>query len=183
MFNLLQITSGTVDITSLSETAQTIILNSIVQHEEYDPFSLSYDIALLELSSPLTFDSNTQPILLAEDGQFISGSCVASGWGALLDGGESTNILQKVSVPVVPDNICKDAYGETEIYDSMICLGVEGKDSCLGDTGSPLTCQNEDGSSFLGGIYSWGYGCAKPGYPGIYTEVSHFIDWIANNAN
>merc|ERR1712168_1151657 len=80
----------------------------------------------------------------------------------------------------VSDSICKIEY-PFSIADSMICAGEQGKDSCQGDSGGPLICYNADGSGYLGGIVSWGRGCGSLWSPGVYTEVSYFVDWIANN--
>ena len=69
----------------------------------------------------------------------------------------------------------RDNYGSNEsIADSMICAGTGGKDSCQGDSGGPLV----DGKGYLIGIVSWGNGCARDGYPGVYTETSYFVDWV-----
>ena len=58
-----------------------------------------------------------------------------------------------------------------------MCAGYPegGKDACSGDSGGPYI-ENETG--FLVGLVSWGYGCARPGYPGVNTEIGYFVDWI-----
>jgi len=48
-----------------------------------------------------------------------------------------------------------------------------------GDSGGPLV-HNVDGKWTLIGLTSFGDGCARPGYPGVYTEVGHYLEWIAS---
>merc|ERR1712150_90655 len=61
----------------------------------------------------------------------------------------------------------------------MICAADDGKDSCQGDSGGPLIVRADDSDEDVQvGIVSWGKGCAKPGYPGVYARVSEKIDWI-----
>ncbi len=51
-----------------------------------------------------------------------------------------------------------------------------------GDSGGPVTCDNDGIRGPICGIVSWAIGCALPGYPGVNTQVSYFTDWIAINA-
>ncbi|KAK2154920.1 hypothetical protein LSH36_253g00025 [Paralvinella palmiformis] len=99
------------------------------------------------------------------------------------------------------------------IYDDMMCAGHEtgGKDACqfnfmlhssalliyahafshleqmrTYDSGGPMVCFDwADNQWLLAGVVSTGYGCARVGFPGIYTRVNAFIPWIeetiANN--
>ncbi|KAJ8978406.1 hypothetical protein NQ317_008481, partial [Molorchus minor] len=48
----------------------------------------------------------------------------------------------------------------------------------LGDSGGPLQCAMNDGRWILAGITSFGSGCAKPGFPDVYTRLSYYLPWI-----
>jgi len=114
-----------------------------------------------------------------------AGSMVTvTGWGTLNEGGLGLpNVLHKVDVPVVSDEECRASYaaaGVDSVADSMICAGLPegGKDSCQGDSGGPFFSNESPEARELLGIVSWGIGCGRAGYPGVYTEVSYFVEWI-----
>merc|ERR1712018_1073747 len=118
-----------------------------------------------DLEEAADFSSSViDSISLPYDGEeYSSGTmCTVSGWGTTSSGGSLASTLMKVSVPVVSDDDCRDAYGQSDITDSMICAGLEegGKDSCQGDSGGPFIC-GEKGSEELIGVVSWGIGCAR----------------------
>ncbi|XP_042228076.1 trypsin-1-like [Homarus americanus] len=179
----LRVVAGEHDVTVDEGTEQTVALKRIILHENYNGFYLYNDIALLELAEPLEFNAYVSTIALPEQDQQSSGDCVATGFGTLSEGGYYASILQKVTLPIVSDEECRAVYGEDTVQDNMLCAGVKegGKDACAADAGGPLACENE-GSRYLAGLVSWGTGCARPNFPGVYTEISYFVDWIKENA-
>ena len=60
----------------------------------------------------------------------------------------------------------------------MLCAGFYegGRDACQGDSGGPLIIDDH-----IVGIVSWGLGCARPAFPGVYTAIGTVRDWIRNN--
>ena len=92
-------------------------------------------------------------------------------------------MLNQVQVSIFEDQKCQDSYGSDFVAREMLCAGDPrgGKDSCRGDSGGPLVA-SDLGYRYLAGIVSWGISCALPDYPGVYTEVSYFSDWIKRNA-
>uniref|UniRef100_A0A3Q4I5Y9 trypsin n=1 Tax=Neolamprologus brichardi TaxID=32507 RepID=A0A3Q4I5Y9_NEOBR len=91
--------------------------------------------------------------------------------------GRSASVLLWANVSLIND--CGRFYGN-RFKPGMMCAGdVEGSvDSCQGDSGGPLVCVDELGVSYLWGIVSWGERCGQPGFPGVYTQVAHYFEWI-----
>lgn len=63
----------------------------------------------------------------------------------------------------------------------MICAGYPegGKDACKADSGGPLVCiEPKSGVKKLVGVVSFGKGCARPDFFGVYARVSYSRSWI-----
>ncbi|CAB4065990.1 PRSS1_2_3 [Lepeophtheirus salmonis] len=87
--------------------------------------------------SSLDLNEKVKPVALPEKDQEFTGDVVVSGWGTISSNGPSSPVLRSVTVHVVSDEDCSDAYfGSTD--ETMICAAAPGKDSCQGDSGGPL---------------------------------------------
>jgi len=167
---------GAHNIDNDESTTQTIRVESYEKHGSYNPSTVANDICLLKLESPISMNSYVSPVTLPSFQESFTGQATVSGWGTLSSGGSTPDTLHAVDVPIKTDDQCRSSYGQNDILDSMICAGEAGKDSCQGDSGGPLVCGGK-----LCGVVSWGIGCALPGFPGVYTEVSYFTTWIATH--
>ncbi len=159
----------------------------IIVHENYSWNGNNWDIALIRLDDPITFNNSTQPVVLICDQQVELGvqdpgeMSWITGWGEDEGTANNPNQLQVVGVPITTES---NYWGGVEDDEIMAGYPDGGYDSCQGDSGGPMVVLAADGETFLQvGIVSWGSGCAEPGYPGVYSRVSYFIDWICENTN
>uniref|UniRef100_A0AAR2L979 Peptidase S1 domain-containing protein n=1 Tax=Pygocentrus nattereri TaxID=42514 RepID=A0AAR2L979_PYGNA len=158
-------------------------VSKLIIHPDYSSSTHDNDLALLKLSSSVTFTNFITPICLAAAGsKFFNGTLTwVTGWGNTASGVSlpSPKTLQEVQIPVVGNRKCNCLYGVGAITDNMVCAGLlaGGKDSCQGDSGGPLVSK-QSGVWVQAGIVSFGIGCAQPNFPGVYTRVSQYQDWI-----
>ncbi|KAM9320004.1 coagulation factor VII-like [Gastrophryne carolinensis] len=178
-------------ISEFEGTEQAHSVVQIIIHEGYRRGTSDYnnDIALLKLNSSVEYSDYVVPICLPET-QFAvrvllsqGRSSTVSGWGRLLEGGATPDILRRVRLPRIKSQQCIEQTG-MNITDKMFCAGyIDGsKDACRGDSGGPYITPYK-GTHYLTGVVSWGLGCAKPEKYGVYTRISRYTEWINTHMN
>ncbi|XP_066978134.1 trypsin-1-like [Macrobrachium rosenbergii] len=168
--------------TSGETSLVTRSVTKIIEHPRYIPGDEINDIALLKLSSSVKVSSTVLPVCVPPRSPlYTNKEATVTGWGYTSDGGKPSNTLKEVTVKVMSNNICRrHSYGSA-IKNTMLCAGASGKDSCQGDSGGPLVFRDAGGNYDQIGVVSWGYGCAEERYPGVYTRVNKYLDWIKAN--
>merc|ERR1711915_249808 len=159
-------------------------------HPEFNARNLQNDWAVLFTSEDFILSSNIDTACLPEPEEDFSGTtCFATGWGKDKFGaeGEYQVVLKEIDLPVVDNYQCQERLRQTrlgskyKLHDSFLCAGgVNGKDTCKGDGGSPLVCPSKyDPNTYVQtGIVAWGVGCGETGTPGVYAGVSKAGCWI-----
>uniref|UniRef100_A0A7N6BHW6 Transmembrane serine protease 6 n=1 Tax=Anabas testudineus TaxID=64144 RepID=A0A7N6BHW6_ANATE len=171
-----------------SRTEEVARVQRIHLHQYYDDESHDYDLALLKLDRPasMVLAGHARPACLPPATHQLEPGllCWVTGWGALHEQGTSSNVLQKVDVRLVSEEACVRSYGSL-VTPRMLCAGYRSgeKDACQGDSGGPLVCQEPSGRWFLAGVVSWGKGCGRPDFYGVYTRITRLTDWIKQVIN
>ncbi|XP_012665795.1 complement factor I [Otolemur garnettii] len=159
-------------------------VNRIIIHEKYNGSTYQNDIALIEMKgypkpgicklpksvpacvpwSPYLFQPNSR--------------CIISGWGREKDD-QKVFALQWGEVYLIGN--CSKFYQNRFYEKEMECAGtVDGSiDACKGDSGGPLTCTDANNVTYVWGVVSWGENCGQPEFPGVYTKVANYFDWIS----
>jgi secreted trypsin-like serine protease len=168
----IQVQAGSADLESKSAvTARSV---SVIRAEGFRGEIYGDDWALVKLDRSLDL-----PILaVARSVVGKRDKVTILGWGQISENGiQQQNRLRYGTVPVVSDPTCAEAYrkfGVQLVRDESVCAGSPAVDACQGDSGGPMVRQDAAGRWTQVGIVSFGLGCARDGYPGVYTQVSTF---------
>ncbi|XP_032782335.2 trypsin-2 isoform X1 [Daphnia magna] len=156
-------------------------------HEQYDGKLVENDIAILTLESPVEYTDTIQPICLSPTCLVTDGmETIGMGWGHTKYEGKASEYLRHAVIPVVSNEECQAIYGKKDnIIDTMLCAYGGEQDTCQGDSGGPLVADYGESMSecrFVQvGVVSYGQECGQTKYPGIYSRVNSYLDWIAEN--
>jgi trypsin len=168
------------------ESWEPIAPASVNVHPNWDPDTLSYDVAVVRLSEastatpiPLADPATDKGLWVAEPGPTAPRKPArVIGYG--LPSFDPPGQLFETDVPMVADEDCVRNYDLTGGgFDSttMVCAGEPFgvKDSCFGDSGGPLMVARDgnlsSGTLIQVGVVSWGFLCGVPQQPGVYSRV------------
>lgn len=172
-------------VTGRSDTSGDHGVSEIIVHENYNRSAFGvHDIAMVRLDRAVEPNVNLRPICLPEStDDFTNRYGTVAGWGVVAHEGAQSSTLRGVSVRIFGKDECDEVFAQhhKKVNEDNLCAGGEkGKDACQGDSGSPLFCQDEKSSKIVG-VVSWGLQCALKGIPGVYTSVTRHLPWITKH--
>lgn len=151
-------------------------VDNIILYPGYNFSGLTHDIALLHLSSPLTFSSSVAPINYAANSNSplltLGQIGVVSGWGSTsIYGFGASDELLTTNVKI--SNIQQQYFESTRPDPNGQQQGV-----CSGDSGGPITVTNlMTGNPILVGVIKSVVGDCITG-SSQYTKLSYYAGWI-----
>ncbi len=167
----------------IRQNAPGIEVTRVVPHPQYSAdYALQNDIALIKLAAAVS-----PPYLPLAQVEPAPGTPVRIvGYGLTSYEGESSQRLREADTRLISRRDCSIVSTKLKsagpIDRLRICADVEGLtglvDSCQGDSGGPLLAADEQGFWQTVGVVSYGYKCAVPGFPGVYTNVAAYRGWI-----
>ncbi|CAM4762155.1 unnamed protein product [Rotaria magnacalcarata] len=194
----IKVIAGSNSLSNRDGQGQIRHVHEVFVHPDFDNNLKVNDIAIIRLSSP--FDISISKIAticlpaavtlesIAKLEYPVPGTAlVVIGWGVISTSNPNPSTsLQQVTVQAVESTSsdCKTHAQEMANVTLQFCAGVSGggKDSCQGDSGSPIMAFFGN-RWYIMGITSIGYGCALPGHPGIYTRLAYYIPFIETIKN
>ncbi|XP_026332282.1 proclotting enzyme-like isoform X2 [Hyposmocoma kahamanoa] len=178
---------GDVDLLRDDEPSRPVTLRvtAVRAHEQFSRIGFYNDIAVLVLAENVQKSKYVIPICLPKgslanklfDGEIAT----VVGWGTTRYGGSESSRQLEAKLPIWRNEDCDRVYFQP-ITDTFLCAGYArgGVDACQGDSGGPLMLL-ANGRWTQIGVVSFGNKCGEPGYPGVYTRITHYLNWLGQN--
>ncbi|XP_005186316.2 chymotrypsin-2-like [Musca domestica] len=156
---------------------QVLTVSEVITHSEYSPKTNHNDIGILKLMEDIIFDNKwADKIAQPNKPPIAETSCTVLGWGKMYERGPMPNEVLYINVVIHKNSYCHLVF--PDLSEKQICAGDakhEQRDACMGDSGSPLICDD-----VVVGIVSFGHGCHQK-HPTVYSDVFYYLDWIKEN--
>ena len=174
-------------------------------HERFVSSTFENDIAIIRLDRPVPNSQYAVPICLPSNHVQPGAQVTVAGWGTIAESSRvHSDVLRQAFVNILPAANCRvytDVHFDTSKQLcaaspdwskdtwSVVCSRLSWKRwtsvlpfffrllSSAGDSGGPLMYQ-ENGEWTIGGITSYGFGCSKRGFPGVYVRTVPYLTWI-----
>ena len=154
-------------------------------HERFSNRDNFNDVAILTMATC----TDDFPVMELADSTFMESWPVETGTETRVAGFGRTSIqdpavpeyLQTANVTYISREDCdRDYYPNKQpLKVDQFCAADTGRDSCMGDSGSPLYIEDSvSGKQKQLGIVSWGISCAVQEFPGVYASVPYHFEWI-----
>jgi len=154
----------------------------IVNHPKFEHYTGKYDYSILTLQGKIVFSDTVSPACLPFDPkeQYEYREATVAGWGDTDTEGTSPPILQELVVEILDKRLCKYFPGNGELsFSGTMCAYSDllgDQEISVGDSGGPLTVQ-ENGKYTLVGIVS-SYGSGELFSPTIFARITDQLGWI-----
>lgn len=158
-------------------TFQNIDASKIITHPQYNSTSFAYDIAMIQLSVPIT--NITSAPLAPNTTTYPTGNAILLGWGSASNNTQAeSKMLQSATVPIVDADTCAKVISSCYALDSCqhFCTASKGKGEGYGDAGGPVV----DSEGLVLGLISGNPICAQPDHVALELSLAHLHDWIFN---
>ncbi|XP_017007313.2 uncharacterized protein [Drosophila takahashii] len=180
---------GDIDLSTDAEPSDpvTFAVKEVRTHERFSRIGFYNDIAILVLDKPVRKSKYVIPVCLPKGVRMppkerLPGRrATVVGWGTTYYGGKESTSQRQAELPIWRNEDCDRSYFQP-INENFICAGYSdgGVDACQGDSGGPLMMRYDSHWVQLG-VVSFGNKCGEPGYPGVYTRVTEYLDWIRDH--
>ncbi|NP_001292861.1 granzyme A precursor [Macaca nemestrina] len=178
-----QVILGAHSITRKEREKQIMRVKKEFPYPCYDPATHEGDLKLLQLTEKAKINKYVTILHLPKKGDDVKPGtmCQVAGWGKIHNSASQSDTLREVNITIIDRKICNDPnhYNFNPVIGmNMVCAGSlrGGKDSCDGDSGSPLLC-----NGVFRGVTSFGRKnkCGDPGGPCVYILLSKkYLSWI-----